>query len=260
MMRTLDLWMDGVALTNIHPGIFISDIRVKPATISLTTTGVARRDGETVDSVRRTQPTVTVQFYILIRDIAEWQRVYQEILAWARGGVLEVYNRPGQRLKCRCTAFPEQPSSLKFTDPLELTLTGYEQAVWEEVQAASATLNCTANTESTGSIYVPGNAGEALVSVTVTPGENVTVNAVTVGIGDTQMVFASLGATTANPLTIGYDANGIQTIKVGAVSALGKRTGASSDDLIAISGQANAISVTADGACTATVSVRGVWL
>ena len=84
-------------------------------------------------------------------------------------------------------------------------------------------------------------------------------DALTLTVGGTSMSFSSLGATLANPMTITYDANGIQSIRVGSTSAMSKRSGTSADDLIGICGKINEISFTANINVTAVFRFRGAW-
>ena len=114
----------------------------------------------------------------------------------------------------------------------------------------------TAGTSGSGTIFVPGNVGKALVEVTATPADS-SAN-ISLTVGSTTITLTGSNATSSNPLTITYDGNEIQSIKVGTTSVMDKRTG--SDDLLAVCGASNTVSFTASASTVVTYSVRGLWM
>jgi len=79
-------------------------------------------------------------------------------------------------------------------------------------------------------------------------------------VGDTTMSFAALGIAVDGKLTIAHTDDGTLTIASGATSMMAKRDSTSADELIAIPGASNAVSFSANVACTAKFSSRGRWL
>lgn len=252
----LNAWMDGNALTDLHPMLFIEEISCTPAEISFVSTTAARRDGELMLSSRRSAPTVTITLRILTEDRVNRQAVYQRLVTWASGSELRISDRPGQALRCVCTGMPAMGSVMKWTEPFTLTLTGFEHAFWRETVVSTLTLS---GTSGSGQLYIPGNGGAVCGEVVVTPPTGATLNTLTLTVGSTSMSFSSLGASLTNPLTITYDDRRIQSIKVGSTSALSKRTGASADDLLGICGKLNNISFTSNVNVSAVFRFRGAW-
>ena len=256
IQNQLNAWMDGNALTDLHPMLFLEEISCTPAEATFTTSVTARRHGERLLNTRRTTPTVTITLRILTEDRVSRQTVYQRLVTWASGRELRISDRPGQALHCVCTKLPEMSSVMKWTEPFSLTLSGFEHPFWEETVPSLLSIS---GSSGSGDLYIPGNGGEVYGEVTVTPPSGSTLNTLALTVGSTSMSFSCLGATLANPMTITYDANGIQSIRVGSTSAMSKRSGTSADDLIGICGKINEISFTANVNVTAVFRFRGAW-
>ena len=132
IQNQLNAWMDGNALTDLHPMLFIEEISCTPAEATFTTSVTARRNGERLLNTRRTTPTVTITLRILTEDRVSRQTVYQRLVTWASGRELRISDRPGQALHCVCTKLPEMSSVMKWTESFSLTLSGFEHPFWEE--------------------------------------------------------------------------------------------------------------------------------
>ena len=258
MISRYEAYMDGIALSGIHPGIMILDIGHSVPNSRFQTAAMANRHGNSFLSEHVDGAGVHISMELHIYSIAERQRVCQEIQRWARGSVLEVNDRPGQRLNVRCTAFPGIESALMWTDPVEVDFAAFEKPFWEEKAVSSLTLP--AGTSGSDYLFVPGNAGDTLCEITVTPESGNTLNTIGIGCGTTVLNFSDLGATNSNPLKVRYNDKQIMSIKVGTTSAMGKRTAASADDILMKCGEKNLCSYSANVSVTATFSARGLWL
>lgn len=256
MISRYEAYMDGVAMSSLSPNLLILDISHGTSKISRDTVTLVRRDGSIMVDKTLSAAQVKISFQLREYSIAERQKVCQEVARWAQGAILETNDRPGQRLHVQCDSFPVIGSALKWLDDLSVTFTAYNYAHWEEKTAVSTTLT---GTSGTSTLFVPGNAGKALVEATITPSSG-TVNDITLTVGDTSIALVGCGATSSQPVTISYDYIGLLRIKRGTTSVMDKRTAASSDDLLAVCGAVNTFGLTASGAVSAAFSVRGCWL
>jgi hypothetical protein len=133
---------------------------------------------------------------------------------------------------------------------------GYNTPFWEEKLPSELTLD---GNDAEGYLFVPGNIGKPLVGVEVTPKSGTLTNIV-LTVDDYSITLANLNVSTNETLTISYDERQIQSIKVGDVSVLNKRTSASSDDLIAKVGDKSDCTVTANVPVRVKFTARGLWL
>ena len=254
MISRYEAYMDGTSLSSIHPNLLILDIGHEVSSFSVSAESIAKRDGLMVLARKRAKTVVTISFMLRIYDIAERQRVLQQIQRWAKGSVLETNDRPGQELYVSCDEFPMIGSARDWLEELTMSFTTYEKPYWMEKTYASVSL--TAGTSGSGSLYVPGNAGETFVEVTATPSSSMAN--ITLTVGNTSMTLTGVSATSSQPITIRYDNQNILHIKRGTTSVLDKRTG--SDDLLAECGTPVSVSFSSSVSCTVVFRAKGVWL
>ena len=70
---------------------------------------------------------VRVQFVILTNDQPRRKAVCSKVAKWCRAGKhLSISDRPGQRLRVRCTSMPVITDTRDWWKPLSLTFTAYE--------------------------------------------------------------------------------------------------------------------------------------
>lgn len=253
MISRYEAYMDGAALSNIHPALLIMDISHTAANFIRQTQGFAKRNGLAILNSQQEATSVDIMFALRIYDIRERQQVLQKVQQWAMGKVLETNDREGQRLNVVCDEFPMIQSVMGWTDVLTMRFTAYEKPFWENKTPAVLSMT---GSEAEGTLFVPGNAGTAFAEVTVEPSQ--AIDELTITVDDTTIRLIDLD--TDETIHIGYDAMGNQYIKAGEDSILAKRTPDSSDDLLAICGKKNAVSVEADESVLTTVKVRGLWL
>lgn len=256
MISRYEAYMDGVAMSSLSPNLLIRDINHGTSKVSRDTVTLVRRDGSIMVDKTLSAAQVKISFQLREYSIAERQKVCQEVARWAQGAILETNDRPGQRLHVYCDDFPVIGSALKWLNDLSVTFTAYNYAHWEEKTAVSTTLT---GTSGTSTLFVPGNAGKALVTATITPSSD-TVDDITLTVGDTSIALVGCGATSSKPVTISYDDMGLIRIRKKNTSIMNKRTAASSDDLLAVCWAVNTFSFTASAAVSVVFSVRGCWL
>lgn len=254
MTHNFEAYMNGIRLTSLG-GIYITDISHRPAQMEVSTTPLARTHGEHILESKWSRAQVVIEFILLGSTPMARQEKCQAIAAWAKEGTLITSDRPFQQLKCICTDPPKIDSAMDRAARLTMEFTAYEDPFWEDELPATVILS---GTEASGTLFVPGNADSAAVEIEAAPVGG-TLNDLSLTVNGSSIILENLGATALNPLKISYS-HKLQKITVGEISALGKRTAASADDLIARCGIPNAISMTADTAAFVRFIVRGKWL
>lgn len=248
-----EVWMNDIPLSSLSGLIYISSIICKPAEMRMNTARTAGRDGERLESAYRNGATVQVAFYLKKTDNAQRQEVISAVKGWAREGVLQVSDMPFKRLHVRCIEFPFVPDTCDWATEISMKWQTCEKPFWEECQESAVTMT---GARGSGTLYVPGNAGKAMVEVSAIPIGS--MDSIIFAAGDTSITLTGIAATNAAPVSIFYDENGIQRIQRGNDSILSKRTG--SDDLTAECGERTAVSFSASGAAEVTFRARGLWL
>ena len=250
MVSRYSVTLNNVAMSSLNRSLYVTDISYQPAEDELTVVRFAGRNGSMLLNRRKSQTSVVITFELHLYDIAARQEACAEVIRWAdAGGVLKTGDRPGQFLECRCTKRPSIESALKWTDTLSVEFTAFAVPYWQSTAPDTATVT------GTGSLFVRGNGGKAMVDAVITATASLTSLSITVG--DTVIALADISLSSGDTVTISHDANGILSIKKGTTSLLDKRTAASSDDLLAACGAYNDVSVSTGA--YAAVSARGVW-
>lgn len=186
-------------------------------------------------------------------DLITRRRIYEDVCKWARQkGWLTVGYMPDRRLYVDTVKF-SNAEMFNWTNEYEITFTAHSVPFWQDVLPGTVTK--TSVSSSSFNMMIPGQYRTvAEVDFTNTSGSSVSTFSVTAG-GNT---IALTGLSLANnaTLSIYHEDNGILRIKSGSTSVYDKRSAASADDLYVNPGTA-AISMTAGGAGTLKVSVRG---
>ena len=246
-----EAYMDDVALSSLNPAIRILNIEPTEPQYNTNFANRANRDGAMI--IRRSKATEGVQITLEIHEYNPQKReeIAQQISSWANGRVLKTSDRSGKRLRVVCDRYPIV-TARDWTDPVTVVFTAYNLPHWEEDTPALLTLT---GTSTSGQLFVPGNAGDALVEVSIKA--NAAATNITLRVGSTILGLGGLSLAANDTITIDYDDNLILRIRKGNTSILNKRTGA--DDLLARSGEYNTVEIAADGSVTATFSTRGLW-
>ena len=250
-MTRYKVWLDQQGLHDIDPAICILDLQEQPPSQLLST--AARAEGDGVFLARRVRQSlsVTVRFAIREPHPARRQAILQKVRTWAQGSVLSTGDRPQQRLKVQAESLPTLSSALKWTDALSLTFTAYEVPFWEDAQPTTSTVP---------TFYLPGDAPAAPLDMRWSSAIS-TPHVVTITTPMSSITFRDLPLHAGQELTISHE-TGVLTATIDGADVLTHRTPESSDDLLLPCGQANTVTVTADGTDVSgsIFYARGRWL
>lgn len=253
MITRYSAWLDGEGLQDIDKTIIILDIQEQLPQSRIQTAGwAAGRDGTRFIRETTLTRSVTIRLQVREYDVTRRKTITSDVAAWAaKGGYLTINDRPGQRLKVRCSSMPVVASALKWTDTLVITLTAYEWPYWEDESTHSATLS--GDTYAALDLYVPGNGRYAWLSGNLSFAGTATVR---VAVGEQYIEMNNV----TGGMAWGYE-DGILYIRDGSgASVLAHRTPGSSDDLKVFPGKANSIEITSTVPLTGSVFSRGCYL
>ena len=254
MISRYEAYLNNIALSSVDPKILILDIQYSAPSIKNEGYTLAKRNGTYIYNRYTDKTSVSISFEIRAYDTAERQAVCNEICKWAKnGGTLQTSDRPGQRLRCICDAFPTIASARNWTDALQIVFTAYALPFWEEETEKTLALT---GASASGSLYVPGNIDGALIEASVKA--NAALSSVNLTANGKTLSLSGLSVSSGQVINITYDNALIQSIKVGSTSLLNKRTGA--DDLLAKCGENNVLSMSASASVNVVFKVRGLWL
>lgn len=243
MVTRYGVWLDGLALQDIDPTIYVLDIQEQEPQVEVLTAARAGGDGLRVSKRTRQSLAVVVSFAIREYDTARRMAVLQKVRAWAAAGkYLSTSDRPGQRLRVEVDKPPILGSAMQWTQAIAMTFTAYAYPYWED--------DLPAVLRGSGSLFVPGDGPRAYVDVTISnvPGT------LTVTVGGTSMTLQ--GLTEGGTVEITHEEGLVRILEDGA-SVMAMRTPESSDNLEAVPGTSNAMQASGG---TPVFSVRGVWL
>lgn len=250
-MRTrYTAYMNGKGLQDIDPTIVITDIREKTPTMRNITSEKGWGHGSRYVAGFRESLAVGIRFMVREYDVSKRRDICSRIRAWAQEGYLTDSEHQGQRLYVVCTSFPNIDSAMKWTTELDLTLTAYDVPYWENETPSKAS---TTGTSGTLALGMTGST-DAPLDVTVTAAD--TITDFTIACNGSSMTFTDMSVT---ELKITHDKRGILSVKAGDTSLLGKRTSASSDDVMVHYG-ANTLTYSCNTTCTVIVTARGRYL
>lgn len=258
-MRTrYEAFLNKKSLSAIDPAIYILDIAYDAPRFSMETNAIPGRDGLRVSDRHAQSTSVTIKFEIHDQDIARRQDICRRVQGWAmQGGILTTNDRRGQRLNVICESLPSIDSALRWTKSLSVMLTAYEQPFWEDEQSRRVSIS---GASGSASLYAPGFGALTRVEADVKNNSSSTINALTLKAGATTFDFTGLSLAPGGTLRIGYDENGLLSIRAGEESKMSSRTSASDDDLMIRTGRAETVSVTAGGSVSAVFHARGLYL
>lgn len=262
-MRTrYDCLLDGVSLTQVDECLYVTDIVEEAPRVRWKTVRPARGGGMLLTDAHREALQVTVRFVIRESRVQRRAQVMEAVQAWCQGTHLQLNTRPGRVLVGRCTELPRIGSALRWTGELWMTFTAWRVPYWQSEQASRVMLKGAG--EAAGTLFVPGNAEEAPVSVWVKNTSSAACDDVTVRCGDTFMTFSGVGLAAGETLRAACDEEDVLSLSIagtdGAVrSAMGFRTGDSADGLCLACGKRGPVSVGMNGNFEAFFSARGRW-
>lgn len=255
MLLRFDASLNGVSFAHLDPQLMLTDIVELPPEEDVQQARRAIHPGTRITSRVRRSLSIRLVFAVAECDIASRARVLDKVAEWAgSGGWLTINSRPGRRLYVTPETPPSMGSSLRWTSDMEMTLTAYERPYWEQLWPTRAII------AESGNIHPVGTHPAALVECDVTNTGDGELTTLTVTCGSTHITLDGLSVPAGEHVRIAYTDDGIMVITAAGASALANRTAKSSDDLVAVSRQTNAISIMADQTVSAVVSARGRYL
>lgn len=252
-MTRNNVWLDGLSLQAIDPAIFITDVQEHEPEQQVIT--AARAAGEGQHLLRQTRQclSVTIRFAIREQHVARRSAVLQKVKAWCRqGGFLSISQRPGLRL-CVSPGRLNTLSALRWTEELTLTFTAHHTPWWEEAFPTQITLP-------KSSLNLPGDASSAPMDLRWVCSFSGTVD-LCVSTPLSAITFSGLSITKKQELLLTHR-EGVLVATLDGTDILPYRTPESSDDLLLVCGDTNAVAVTVNGETAAgcILSARGRWL
>lgn len=254
MPRHVEAYLDGLALRDAAPKVWIKQITEEIGALDASTAVFPGTDGERLlGPPRRRSLTVTIAATIHeVYDLTYRAQAQDAIAAWmGRGGVLTVSYRPDKRLRVAPGAVPALGKVRDYTQEITMKLTAYAVPYWEDVDARTWTYE--ADDDGEDEIAITGARETPLQALIVPSAE---LDTFTLQVGDDFITLADLNLASGKALVIGRTTDDFLTITADGVGILNKRTAASSDDLLLRPG-ANTVSWTADATCAVTLSARG---
>lgn len=257
MISRYEVWLNGNALSEVSPYIYISDISYSPGVIARSANKISGQDGQYSGRGRGYTGAATISINVEVRSYSTTlrQSIVQDMTLWASsGGWLKASDRDGQKIYVKPTRFPAVASVRNWTDPVTIEFTAFDYPFWIGTESKTASI---ANGD-TENVFFPG-VYPACVSLSIACED--TVTELQVQVADTVLALDGLSLAQGDSVIVSYtDEHHILKVEDGnGVSLLNKRTAASSDELIAQPGY-NEVSFTADGDAVCNVIAKGVYL
>ena len=257
MIGRYDAAINGTWLSEIGDSVVITDISEREAKTRISTAEKAIGNGLRFIRRQRESLSVSISFVIFEQDVERRKDILMRVQSWAAavsGSVsrLEINDRRGQYLLVRYAELPAMASAMNYQDEMTVVFTAYELPYWMDQHPSKATIT------KDGSLFVPG-IGETLVDAEITNTGSGTITSLTVACGETSLSFSGLSLGNGQTLSIAHDELGILSAKIGSTSVLANRTAESDDELVAVCGVYNPISVSG-GTVSAVFKARGVYL
>lgn len=255
MVSRFEVWLNGVALSSISDDIYIRDIKYTPPSFADTVHTFGGRSGGIFTKRILTSTTVQIDVELHSYLTDERSRLCEEVAAWAiSGGKLQLSDRPGRMLMVRLAAPPTITSALDWTEALTIQFSAFPLPYWQDE------LPITAEVESgtPGEMYGAGFAEPPFLEAVITPSAaGLTTLSLETGAGT--ISFTGLTGGADDVVTLGLDAHGLFTAKLGSASILANRTPESADDLRLSLGM-NTVTLTSNIPTAAALTARGLYL
>ena len=252
MTTLFDCALGDVLLSSLDERICILDIQEEAPALQhhfLSLHGGERR----LLSSRREKLTVQVRFSIHEENPARRSEALCAVRAWAaKGGILTVSHRPGQRLPVICAAQPAS-SANDWAETLTLSFESSVSPYWEDVESTSVSAS------DVMTLTLPGTADSAPVDVLVFNTTGKAVTTLKLHCGETEMFFEGITLPAGGMFTL-IQSGGFAVALIGNQSVLGCRTAGSDDLLLAPCGRSCTVYASASQPLQASFSARGRYL
>ena len=259
MLTRVQVQLDGIDLHQLDENVYIIDVKEEAPTPLIRTGNTTKPYGAHVIDVRRDMLKVSVVCEVHEYDVTRRAEIMMKLAAWAKGRMLTVNYRPGQRLRVVCEAEPSVGSALQWTERITMRFAAYELPFWEAVLPVQRTVS---GASGEVDMAVPGTAENVLLACSFRA--QAAVDTVEVATPKSRMKLTGLTMASGEMLHIRYSEKGWQELQIesasGALrSVLHCRTADSDDDLLIAPQKTQKISYTASGAVNATFSARGLY-
>lgn len=265
MTTRYDASVNGVLLSSLDDRIIVTDVRETAPKTRVSTAEKPVGAGSFFVLSKRQSLDVTVAFVLWERDVAQRKQLLDRVKTWANAGggnvSIGVNDRPGQYLYARVTDPPVVPSSMRWTDEIQLTFTAYEIPFWRDQEPVVIKTQLELE-----SAMIPGN-GEALVDVVLTNKGSNPFSAVWFAAGDTRIGFRDLNIPEGGTLSVYHDSLGFLHAEADGQSILEKRDYSfdyNDDDLVVRCGQVSYFGIVTYGdespVLEAEFTVQGVYV
>lgn len=249
--------LNDVSLASLSPKILIRDIQYEQPNFSLYKSTLADRHGAFVTGDYVERASVTILFEIREYDIAQRQKILSDVIVWAKdGGTLCTNDRSGQKLVCVLEKPPYIPSTLRWTDVLQMTFSAYGIPYWQSINQKATAFS---SNGSGSTLEVDGDAKETFVNVTIS-GHSDVLTWLDVNCYDSTIKLRNLSLPVGRTVQFTYDGNGILSIKSNGQSLMAYRTSDSDDNLVLPCGRTSTVNVSASSVVAVACYARGWWL
>lgn len=263
-MRVQQAWIDDVPITNASAKIILQHIEEKPLELSQV---VANRPygGQYLVSNQPTKREIVLHFAIKEGlDFESRLSVYQAVCSWCKSGWLRLSDHPGQRIYVHPIIYPDLGKLRDWADDLSVTFAAYWFPYWQAISPTELTSSGTS-----GSLSIPklGGTYNGILDLSITPASDsltsLTIRTycnTTTKLSDMYFSLTLSPVSAGQTLTFAHDERGLLTVVQGGTGLLGRRSIASSDDLLLLPGVSNRIYYSANTVVSVTARYREAWI
>lgn len=264
MILTRRAALNGVWLDELDQRIVISGIEIGDGRENITAVDSATGYGQRITGMWRQTLDIVIKFRMLehgknVTGLAERALLLEKVNGWAaNGGYLTLNYKPNRRLGVVLSQPPGEASLWDYTQEYSLTFRAYAIPYWEDENASTVTFG---GSSASGSRYISlDGSAKTSCDVEITNTSGMTINSMTVRIGNNTMTFRSLGLGGSEALVIDHT-DGLVRIRIrngsSYRSAMTARTGA--NDFMSPPGS-QYCAYSADRAVRMTVSWRNRYI
>lgn len=256
--------LNGAQLDEIDWRIMIQKIETADGKENISSVSLMDGSGSRVTHEHRDSLDITVKFTIRLRktEMEEREEILEKINAWAfGGGVLETNYKDNRKI----TVFRAQAAGAgdpwNWTREYAIVFRACGVPYWQERDAETVMFP---NVSSKNITFGVNGSEKSVMDVQFRNTSGGTINTFSVNTGESSMSFTGLALANGETLIIDHDDNGrrdylrirIRSTGGSYRSAMEKRSTGSSDALV-VSPGTHAVSMTAGGAGTITISCNG---
>ena len=251
-----DVRLNGISLNDFGEDVIITDIVEDEPSEVETVQSMPYANRSYYAGRVRDGLSVTVTFAIRAYGIIQRTDIYSRIAKWAsKPGFLEINDRTGQRLYIDAAKLPSVGSVRNWTDTVSIQFMAYSKPFWEGCFVAMAS-QATATTSASMALFAPGNAESCVLDAKITA--TTAITSLTISCGSDKFIITA-SVPPGQVIEISHTDDGYLRITANGQSVLANRSADSADEIRLVPGASNAVSITANGQFTATISTRGAW-